>query len=69
MTAPAPWPPPGLSAPARRALAGAGMDTPRQLAAHTEKEILALHGLGPKALGPLRAALAAAGLGFAQERK
>ncbi|QFP77083.1 DNA-binding protein [Deinococcus sp. AJ005] len=69
MIAPDPWPPPGLSAPARRALAGAGMGIPQQLAAHTEKEILALHGLGPKALGPLRAALTAARLSFTQEMK
>ncbi|MFK7603502.1 hypothetical protein ACI3L1_14955 [Deinococcus sp. SM5_A1] len=63
--APKPWLPPGLSAPARRALAGAGIDTAEQLTAHTEKEVLSLHGLGPKALGPLRAALAASGLQFA----
>lgn len=45
------------------------MGIPQQLAAHTEKEILALHGLGPKALGPLRAALTAARLSFTQEMK
>lgn len=62
-----PWPPPGLSAPAHRALAGAGIQTPAQLAAHTERQVLALHGLGPAALEPLRAALKAAGLTFAGE--
>ena len=62
-----PWPPPGLSAPARRALAGAGIVDLEHLAARTEKEVLALHGMGPKAMAPLRAALAAAGLAFAQE--
>ena len=64
------WPPPGLSAPARRALAGAGIVTVQQLAARTEGEVLALHGLGPGALGPLRGTLAAVGLAFAasQER-
>lgn len=62
-----PWPPPGLSAPARRALAGAGIQTPEQLASHTERQLLALHGLGPAALESLRAARAAAGLSFAGE--
>lgn len=62
-----PWPPPGLSAPARRALAGAGIESVRQLAAHTEQEVLALHGLGQKAMAPLRAALTEAGLIFAGE--
>lgn len=65
------WPPPGLSAPARRALGGTGIVKAGQLAARIEQELLALHGVGAKALGPLRTALATAGLTFAppQESK
>ena len=61
-------PPPGdfpkLSAPAHRALANAGYTRLAQLAKVTEKELLQLHGIGPSALPPLRAALAAKGLAF-----
>jgi hypothetical protein len=53
-----------LSAPAQRALAGAGIKTLHQLAAKTEKEILALHGMGPASMPALRHALAAEGLTF-----
>lgn len=54
----------GLSAPARRALHGAGITTAKGMARHREAEILALHGIGPSALPKLRAALKAAGLAF-----
>jgi predicted RecB family nuclease len=54
----------GLSAPARRALQGAGVTSIKALARQTERGILALHGMGPSALPKLRAALRAAGLGF-----
>lgn len=54
-----------LSAPARRALAGAGIETLADLATHSEAEVLALHGMGPKAMTTLRQALAEAGLSFA----
>ncbi len=54
----------GLSAPARRALQGAGVDSLKKLARHSEKDILALHGMGASALPKLNAALKAAGLGF-----
>lgn len=53
-----------LSNPARRALAGAGIDTLADLARHTEREILALHGMGPASMPTLRAALGDAGLAF-----
>jgi predicted RecB family nuclease len=53
-----------LSAPARRALENNGIKTVKQLAAHTEPEILGLHGMGPASLPKLRAALAEAGLKF-----
>lgn len=46
-----------LSAPARRALASAGITTPAQAAAASDAELLALHGFGPKALKTLREAL------------
>lgn len=51
-----------LGAPARRALAAAGITTLRQLAARSEQELLALHGFGPSSLPKIRAALARAGL-------
>ncbi len=54
----------GLSAPARRALLGASIDSLKKLARHSEKDILALHGMGPSALPKLRAALTAASLAF-----
>lgn len=53
-----------LGAPARRALEHEGIKTVKQLAAKSEKEILALHGMGPASLPRLRAALKAAGLAF-----
>lgn len=54
----------GLSAPAQRALAGAGINTLEQLAKKSEADILALHGMGPASMPKLRQALAAAGLTF-----
>ena len=53
-----------LSAPARRALEGAGIKTMLQLSKMTEKEVLQLHGMGPSTLPKLRSALATNGLGF-----
>ncbi|MBO9606456.1 MAG: DNA-binding protein [Paenibacillaceae bacterium] len=58
--------PAGLSNPARRALAGAGYVWLEQFAAVSEAEVLKLHGMGPKAMGSLRAALADIGLAFKQ---
>jgi hypothetical protein len=57
----------GLSAPARRALEGAGLTTPVKLAKATEREILGLHGMGPASLPRLRAALAKNGKKFAKD--
>lgn len=54
----------GLSAPAQRALQGAGIKTLRQLSQRTEQDILALHGIGPASMPKLRQALAAEGLTF-----
>ncbi|GII52559.1 hypothetical protein Pth03_09480 [Planotetraspora thailandica] len=55
---------PKLSAPARRALAGAGLSRLEQLSEVTEAEVLALHGMGPNAMGVLRGALEERGLAF-----
>jgi hypothetical protein len=57
-----------LGAPARRALEHAGITTLTQLAQRSEREILALHGMGPKSLPTLRQALQDAGLVFAAPR-
>lgn len=56
-----------LSAPARRALAGAGIVTLSDLSQWREQDVLALHGMGPKAMPALKQALADAGLSFASE--
>lgn len=61
--------PAGLAAPARRALAGAGITRLEQLTEVTEAEIKRLHGMGPKALDVLRGALAARGLSFAEAER
>ena len=55
---------PKLSAPAHRALAGAGIANLKQLSKFTEAEIKALHGIGPSGIKELHAALAASGLAF-----
>ncbi len=59
--------PAGLAQPARRALSVAGCARLEQLTTVTEPELLKLHGMGPKALGVLRAALQARGLSFANQ--
>lgn len=55
---------PKTSAPARRALDHAGIASLEALTKHTEKEIAALHGMGPKAVRILREALQEKGLAF-----
>ena len=59
---------PKTSAPAQRALAGAGIMTLAQLSNFSVAQIQQLHGMGPKAIGILRQALAANGLTFAGEQ-
>lgn len=61
--------PADLSAPAQRALAGAGIKNLKQLTKFTEAELMQLHGFGPNALGKLRLALAKKGLSFSKEKK
>ena len=55
-----------LSQPAYRALAHAKIFTFDDLARWTQKDVAALHGIGPKAFPELTAALAARGLSFSQ---
>ncbi len=45
---------PKLSAPARRALENAGIDSLEKLATYSEKELLKLHGIGKSAIPVLR---------------
>jgi predicted Fe-Mo cluster-binding NifX family protein len=56
--------PDNIPAPARRALAGAGITRLEQLAKVSEAELLALHGMGPNAVATLRDALQAIGRSF-----
>jgi hypothetical protein len=56
-----------LAKPAWRALTGAGYWRLEQLTAVSAAELMKLHGMGPKALGQLREALAARGLALAGE--
>ena len=58
-----------LSAPARGALVHAGITTLTQLSQHSEREILKLHGVGPRSLPTLRGALSEAGMRFAEPVK
>lgn len=56
--------PDSIGKPAQRALLAAGYLRLQDLTSATEKELLELHGFGPKALGILRLALADQGLRF-----
>lgn len=58
--------PAGCSQPALRALAAAGFTELAQLTTVSEGDLLRLHGMGPKALRALAAALAERGLHFAE---
>ncbi len=55
-----------LSSPARQALEHEGITSLEKLAMHSEKEILALHGMGKASMPTLRAALEEVGLMFTQ---
>ena len=61
--------PTGLARPAQRALAGAGFSRLEQLTRVREEEVLALHGMGPKAMRLLREALAGKGWSFAEAQE
>jgi hypothetical protein len=56
-----------LSAPARRALESIGATTPKNISRRTEKELLALHGFGPKAIKLLKPVLKTEGLAFKKD--
>ena len=56
---------PPIGRPANSALLEAGITTLAQAAARSRHELLALHGVGPKAASILAAALAEHGLAFA----
>jgi predicted Fe-Mo cluster-binding NifX family protein len=60
---------PNIGAPALRALNNEGITKLSDLAKYTEKELLALHGFGPKALEILREALKIKGLSYANLSK
>jgi len=60
---------PKISAPAIRALATIGVTTVEQLAEHTEQELLALHGFGPKAIRILAPVMAELGIHFRQDEE
>lgn len=55
---------PSMGRPADRALAEANCRTLEDVTRRTAKELLALHGMGPKAVRILTEALTAAGLSF-----
>ncbi|WP_057937444.1 helix-hairpin-helix domain-containing protein [Algoriphagus resistens] len=55
---------PKLSAPAGRALESMQIDSLEKLACFTEKEILALHGMGKSSIPKLKEAMAEKGLVF-----
>ncbi|WP_104061624.1 hypothetical protein [Arthrobacter sp. 4R501] len=56
---------PPIGRPANSALLAAGIDSLVQVAARSREELLAMHGVGPKAVRILEAALEAQGLRFA----
>jgi hypothetical protein len=60
---------PRIGQPAVRALAGIGVYGLEQLTKFSENEIQKLHGMGPKALGILRQALADRGLSFRNQEE
>lgn len=53
---------PKIGAPAMRALAAEGIDTLEAVADRTERDLLELHGVGPRAVRILAEHLAGAGL-------
>ncbi|MGV3484598.1 MAG: DNA-binding protein [Planctomycetaceae bacterium] len=56
--------PSGVARPALRALAAAGLTSLAHLTRVSEQDLASLHGMGPKAISLLRAALVAKGLNF-----
>jgi predicted flap endonuclease-1-like 5' DNA nuclease len=60
---------PRIGRPATQALELIGITTLDAVAERSERELLALHGVGPKAIRILRAELALHGLDFAEASK
>jgi len=60
--------PKGVSKPALRALASVGITRLDQVTRFTETELLALHGMGPKAIGIIKAALLAKGKSLSKDK-
>ena len=58
--------PKGIAAPALRALVAADLTNLKSLTKVTEAELAQLHGMGPKAISLLKAALKEDGLSFAK---
>jgi predicted flap endonuclease-1-like 5' DNA nuclease len=56
--------PDAIGKTAARELSVNGITTLRQVAGHSKKELLAIHGVGPKAIAVLGDALAAKGLDY-----
>lgn len=56
---------PPIGRPANSALLAAGITTLAQVAAYRRDDLLAMHGIGPKAVGIVATALAEHGLTFA----
>ena len=61
--------PKGVAQPAVRALASIGITQLAQLTDHREADLAKLHGMGPKGLRILKAALSEKGLAFAKAQK
>ena len=61
--------PRGIGRPAAQALQVAGYSRLAQLTKITEKELLKMHGVGPKAVRILRETLEAQGMSFASATK
>lgn len=55
----------GKTAP--RELKYAGIDSLKKASGYTEKELLSIHGVGPKAIRIMKEAMAEKGLGFRQD--
>ncbi|WP_437631585.1 DNA-binding protein [Sorangium sp. So ce854] len=59
--------PKGIGKPAQRALASVGVSRLDQVTRFTEAQLMALHGVGPKAIGIIKAALEAAGKSLSKD--
>lgn len=58
--------PDGIGKTAARELSYHGITSLQQVAAHSQRDLLAIHGVGPKAIAILADALAAKGLSYKQ---